>query len=251
MKLLRLYIFLSVGLLSACNQSDLLTFKSSNDIYFNFFVTTVQRDSLNVNFSLVKDVADTFFIPVQVLGKGAPQVRPYTLQVNQQLTTAEAGKHYVILSPADSLAIRANGVDGGFNIIINRPADLREKAFELVLDLVPNEHFTTNMKVFNYAVNPAVKATQWKVKIEDILYRPFAWDASEAYAGTYSRAKLELMIATQSLSLSQFYNSPLYSSTQLNNFSVTMQRYLNAQRAAGNTIYDTDGSVMVMGPAAQ
>ncbi|WP_295120018.1 DUF4843 domain-containing protein [uncultured Chitinophaga sp.] len=250
MKSFSLSISILMLMLTACEKTALLRYQSSNDIYFNYQVSSVQRDSMNMQFAVVKDVADTFSIPVKVLGKAADVPRSFTLRVNQSLTTAEAGKHYA-LTPADSHFIPAKVIDGAFTIILKRPADLYEKKVDLVLDLLPDENFTTNMKVFDYTALRPLKATQWKVTIEDILYEPTNWTFSAAYLGTYSREKLTLMASTQNLTLNLFYAAPLYSATQQNNFAITMQKYLNAQKALGNTVYERDGTEMVMGASAQ
>ena len=253
MRSLYFYISAIILLLTSCKREDVELFKSSSDVYFRYTsigtdgYSSIQYDTVFVSFALRRDSNVTITVPVNILGNISGSRRLYALATTG---TAIAGKHY-LLPPADSLYISSNTVADSIKLNILRPADLRDTVFTLMLDLNANDNFSTNMKVFNYAANPVLNATRLKVTIDDILPEPKNWAASVAYLGPYSRKKLELMAATQNLILQKFYYVTLYTAAQQNNFAKTMQIYLNAQKKAGNTVYEKNGTEMKMGLSAQ
>lgn len=247
-------MLLLLGLLAGCSKHELMRYNSDNDIYFGNTTNTTgsSTDIFQVNFASFptkrKDTIAT--IIVRLMGQLSDKNRSFNLSVDESKTTAIAGKHYVMV-PQDSFYIPAFTQRQRLVFKILRPDDLYEKSFSLFLKLSPNENFSTGMKVFDYAATTTVLATSMEIKIEDLILKPEIWDNNSRILGTFSRKKMLLFIEIRKLDLARFYSGIIYSTAQLATPARLFQIYLNAQKNAGQTIYDEDGSEMKMGPAAQ
>lgn len=251
MKKIFSYILLVILGCTGCSKSSLMQYNTSTDIYFSNRYDDYFEDTARHSFSrspLSKDT--TLDVYVNIIGEVAPVNRAFSLVIDSSQTTAVAGKHYY-LPVADSLMIPAGKVSRKFPLVIMRSPDLYENSVTLVLKLVPNKNFQTNIKVFDYAAPYVVSALTKRIVIDDILPQPGLWEKNKDALGTYSRKKLELMVKQLSLSLKRFYDSPTYSTTQLTNLAKQMQAYLNQQQQAGSHVLEADNSAMKMGPDAQ
>lgn len=246
--------FYILTIFAACKKSTLPTYGGDADVFFTYAENNVLTDSVNISFGLTATVMeDTAVFYVNTIGKLNSQNRAYSLEVDQQRSTAVAGKHYR-LPVADSFYIKGNVASDTIVIRAMRTPDLRDASVILYLKLVPNNLFGNTMLVHNYASPVVVPATTLRIVIDDIMQQPANWAASAPFLGRFSREKLNLMISTLSLEMIRFFptgSTAVYTATQLSNYAKQFQQYLNTQKNLGNIIYEKDGTVMVMGPSAQ
>lgn len=245
------YLTIITVLVTACKKESPAIYASDNDIYFSYRTTNIATDTIQKSFGMRPGVTtDSAAVPVRLMGNLYAQNRLYALVLDKSQTTAVEGKHFV-LPPADSFYIPANATTDTFKVQIMRTADLRDTTLRIVFHLVPNQFFTTSMSVYDEAAASPVSAKMFTVYISDVLPEPAIWAASVDYLGAYSREKLELMASTLSLGINYFFGTTVYSASQLSNYGKQFQVYLNAQRAAGKTVYEKGGAEMKMGPLAQ
>jgi hypothetical protein len=251
MKVFPIYFLLLAALVTGCAKSELLHYTEENNVFFSYTRSGIGYDTININFAFRGNkTEDSAGFYVNLLGKVTADNRLFSMTTDEATTTAVADKHYR-LPITDSCFIPANTNRKLVPVKILRPADLREKTVSLFLKLSPNNNFQTNMSVYNYAAANVVSATNLEIIIQDILPKPDLWDNNTSALGAYSRKKLELLIANQSLGLARFYSGTLYSTTQLTNYSRQFQAYLTSQKNAGKTITEEDGTEMKMGSAVQ
>lgn len=170
---------------TACTTDDIDTFVPENYIYFN--VDTEDDEtypSLSYTFTYMDEsVKDTTFeIPVKLAGRFLDKDAAFVWQVlNDTVTTATANVHYKILEN-EKQYIAAGESEGVAKIGLLRVDEMKEKSFDLVLQLVSND---------NFSVGPVDKI---KVTITDQLVKPDWWVYSphSKYLGTYSPTKLLL-----------------------------------------------------------
>lgn len=251
MKFFPIYFLLLAGLITGCTKSELLRYTEENNVFFSYVRSGTNYDTIMINFAFLGNRAeDSAGFYVNLLGKVTADGRLFNMTADKSTTTAVADKHYR-LPVTDSLLIPGNANEKLVSVKVFRPADLREKTVSLFLKLSPNSNFQTNMSVIDFAATNVVSATNLEIIIQDILPKPDFWDNNTNALGAYSRKKLELFIANQSLSLAKFYSGTLYSTTQLTNYARQFQAYLNSQKSAGKTITEEDGTEMKMGSAVQ
>ncbi len=95
--------------------------------------------------------------------------------------------------------------------------------------------------------NRQVSLVSFRWFANDIIKKPARW--LDTYLGTFTRKKLLLM--AQVLGFEPAYLDASVSIVEMTAYGKFMQRYLNEQKAAGNTVYEDDGSEMTMGPSVQ
>jgi hypothetical protein len=125
---------------------------------------------------------------------------------------------------------------------------MQAKDFTLNFDLQENSQFITlmNNKVINTA-GKKMSFVNYRWFVNDIIKKPGRW--LDTYFGTFSRKKLFLMVEVLGADPGKMDTS--ISIAESLAYGKFMQRYLNDQRIAGNTILEDDGSIMIMGPSVQ
>lgn len=232
-------------------QKELHKYEGKPAIYFNeagrltAFSGEVLRDSTVMSFSLAK--AQDSIVNMVVATTGAKQNtdRPYKLVINTN-SDAMVGNHYEILNK--SFSIKKNQLSDTVKIKFFRKVEMQTKTFLLSFDLLENENFSTEMK---YRVLTATKKKNslinYRWYINDIIKKPGRW--LDAYFGVFTRKKLLLM--AEVLGIEPAYLDASVSIAESTAYGKFMQRYLNEQKTAGNTIYEENGSEMIMGSAVQ
>lgn len=245
-------IALVIIVLNISCKKSLGTFSSDSSIYFYDagrlprFTGDAIKDSTIVSFSLSKSQDSVVNMIVAAIGPNADHDRPYVLEVNPK-STAVAGVHYTILN--NSFQIRKNKSLDTVKIKFFRKADMQAANLLLSFDLKPNENFTTtyNNKVANTTTGQIHSYVAYKWYVNDIIKKPARW--LDVYVGVFSRKKLSLMVTV--LGADPAYMDSAISIGELAAYGKFMQRYLNEQKALGNTILEEDGNIMVMGPLSQ
>ncbi|GGH27736.1 DUF4843 domain-containing protein [Sphingobacterium alkalisoli] len=233
-------------------EKELHKYEGKPTIYFNEagrlpdYSSEVIKDSTLLSFSLVAVEDSIVNMVVKVIGEKSPEDRAYTLSVSPNSDAIE-GVHYEVLD--DEFVIRKNELTDTVNIKFFRTADMQEKTFLLGFDLLENENFAIAMfdKILNQNTGKLHSYVTYRWFLNDIIKKPGRW--LDGYLGTFSRKKLFLMVDV--LNVDPAYMDTSISIAEILAYGKYMQRYLNEQRAAGNTILEEDGTVMVMGASSQ
>lgn len=257
MKKLKIFlVFLSIISLLSC-EKDIKVYDGDNNIYFlrsvspDYFNAALYGkvyDSLNVTFAFDPVKTDSLVhIPVSTTGIPASLDRNFKISVSSS-STAVAGEHYEAL-PAD-FTMHAGRVIDTIPVKIFRTADMGNSEFTIILELQPNEHFKTGMvdKVANATTGQKLSYTRFKIIANDVLVKPSKW--IDTYFGMFTRKKLLLMSSLLGIPVDAL-NQASTTVSQIIFYAKYMQRYLNEKKAAGETIYEDDGTEMIMGPSAQ
>lgn len=183
-----IYLLLTVVVFFAgsCSTDEVDVFDNHNYISFDFDAkdgATIPSTSFTFTFSDASVTEKAFEIPVTYAGRFSDREMSFAWQVVDSLTTAVEGVHYKIDRQA-SQSIVANSNSGVASITLLRTADMKEKTFELTLQLVENEYFK------------AGPTDRVKIMITDQLVKPDWWSATiyNRYLGTYSSTKLRLWL---------------------------------------------------------
>ncbi|TKC60218.1 DUF4843 domain-containing protein [Pedobacter hiemivivus] len=246
---LSILILLVVG---ACKKSSLITYQGQPDIYFDDATRLptlpgdIILDSTIVSFAYSTVTDSISKIIIGVTGAKADHDRTYKLEIDPK-STAISGKHYDALPT--SFTIRKNKLKDTVLLKMHRTVDLQTTESTLILNLQANENFVTSMadKVINKTTGKKYSYITYKVYINDIVKRPSGW--FDTYLGVFSRKKLFLMVDVLNVQPSFFVGQP--SLGILGAYGKYMQRYLNDQKAAGKTVFEDDGTEMIMGPGVQ
>lgn len=250
-----IYIFSVVAMLVtavSCQKKELMTYAGQPDIYFNAAAKLPSYqgeplvDSSQVSFSFITRQDSVQKVIVAIAGAPVATDRIYKLTIDAA-STATVGKHYDALPT--SLMIQKNKIQDTLRIIFHRTPDLQTKAVTLILNLEPNENFVTEMKdkVTDVATGKRLSFIKHRIIIDDIIKKPRLW--LDGFWGTFTRKKLFLMTDVLNISASYMDASITIAETQA--YGKFMQRYLNEQKSAGKTVYEEDGTEMIMGPSSQ
>lgn len=237
----------------ACKK-DLKTYDGLSGIYF---VKAVDRgsyigvDTTLISFAYAKStVKDSIMkLVVGVSGRPADKDRSFKLSINPA-STAIAGQHYEILNP--DFIIPANKLQDTLRIKLKRTTSMLTQTYLLKIKLENNENFDTPMqdRIINTATGKKLSFVNHTIWINDIIVKPKMW--MEAYLGDFSRKKLFLLAEVAEIKdIGVLDDSALTPFTKVLYYGSFMQRYLNEMKAAGKTVYEDNGSEMIMGPSVQ
>ena len=154
--------------------------------------------------------------------------------INVPATTAEEGKHFVM---PENPVFRAGLYDDTLRVKLYRTADLQDVKVRLGIRIENNDEF--------FAGQPEYR--ECYVYIMDMLTHPAWWTYYEdegyesvqmVFLGDYSDKKYALLIEVTGVS---DWTDLSYDERRM--LALQFKRYLSAQKAAGNTIYeDSDGA---------
>lgn len=242
-----------IGLFSiGCSTDTIETYSSRDNIYFtwaderpdisgSFYNQNI--DSLGVSFAFIPTTTtDTIFkIPVSVQGQMSEVDRTVKVSVREE-STAQQGVHFDI---PDEVVFGANLRFDSIPVTLYRTPDMKNESFTIVLELLANDDFDVNMKdeVTDVLTGEVKYYTVFQLTVNDILETPQYW--FEPYLGVFTAKKMTLMSELLGIPLNLYTNLVSLAETQYQ--GQFMQRYLNEQAAAGNTIYEDDGTPMIMG----
>ncbi|MCM5528085.1 DUF4843 domain-containing protein [Parasegetibacter sp. NRK P23] len=252
MKRISFSILLLTLLFAGCTK-ELKTFEGAPVVYFNYPVNgggpagSGLSQSALISFAFGSITLTDSVVPILVRVSGAPANvdRKYSLVLVDSLTTAELSTHYQFVQT--DFTIQAGKLWDTAYLKLNRTADMADSTFSIYMALEPNENFGTNLQ---FKVNGTAKfnAVQYQVQVNDILKKPRYW--LDHYLGTFSKEKLYLMSEMLVIPLDKMENT--ITIAELVYYGKFMQRYLNEKKAAGETIYEADGTTaMTMGPGSQ
>lgn len=237
----------------SCKKDTLLTYKGTNNIYFDYITTSLNEyDSLNVSFAYSDaSVTDSVIkIPLAVTGLASSTDRTYTITVDPG-SSAKAGTHYVL---PDAFTFHAGLLIDTLPVKFLRTPDLQDTSVTLILDLQPSKNFNTDIQFLYDHVNDTLSALTFKMVVSDELTAgPYWTGVFTSYFGNFSVKKVKLMNQVVSMPLNFWVNlNNLNLSAQASYYAIAMSRYLKDQAAAGTPVYEADGvTLMVMGASYQ
>lgn len=243
-------VFLST--MFSCKKQELKTYDGLPSVYFNEtnrrlkFQGEVLTDSTVLSFSLAKVKDSVVGLITATLSAPSSEDRTYDLVVDPA-STAIAGTHYDNLPKV--FTIKKNAVTDTIKIKFFRTTDLQTKGVTLFFDLKSNENFSTPMvdKIINATTKQKISYIKYRYFINDIIKKPGRW--LDGYLGKFSRKKLDLI--TEVLKVDPAYLDTSVQIGETLGYGLYMQRYLNEMRLAGKTVYEDDGTEMVMGASVQ
>lgn len=235
----------------ACQKKELELYHIPDNIYFysdldvNYLGAT---NTAEVTFAYSDEQVPDTIVPIVVATTGAPQAfdRKISL-VLDSATTAIEGLHYDLLS--ESLTIRSGVVKDTIYIRLKRTEDLKESKFRIGIVLMANEHFHTDLvaaKPYSDYEGELLPVNEFQLYFSDIVIAPPYW--FEWAFGPFSLKKMDLIAWLGEKDRSFFLDEPTYEKMMVfYSYSILLHRYLLAQKKAGNTIYEEDGTEMVSG----
>lgn len=240
---------LATGLiaLSSCTKSELDSFDSPSQIYFNYFGS--MSDSLMISFArLPMGTKDTILnLSLAYIGKVSAEDRPYRVVVDKSQTTAEEGKHYILLSEAYKVSAGSSVVRLPIQVISN--PDLDNKTVQVVLKLEKNENFDIGFSRTNSDLSPA-NVTSYRILLSNMLLKPDWWSTYVAsFLGDFSKKKVELIyeITGKNLDYLEETITKKYDYDPLKAIARETQIHINYKRSIGEEIKDENGMPVNMG----
>lgn len=240
---------LATGLiaLSSCAKSELDSFDSPSQIYFNYFGS--MSDSLMISFArLPIGTKDTILnLSLAYIGKVSAEDRPYRVVVDKSQTTAEEGKHYILLSEAYKVSAGSSVVRLPIQVISN--PDLDNKTVQVVLKLEKNENFDIGFSRTNSDLSPA-NVTSYRILLSNMLVKPDWWSTYVAsFLGDFSKKKVELIyeITGKNLDYLEETITKKYDYDPLKAIARETQIHINYKRSIGEEIKDENGMPVNMG----
>ena len=251
--------------IAACNKEEPGLYNdnsSGNSIYFPMAENSNDAD---YSFGYEKENVNTITtrLPIRIIGSAMDYDRPYKLLIADSSTMKE-GEDYRIVN--DHLVIGKGMVSDTLEIIFNRTAIMKENPLHLYLELLPNEHFGSNMKsrtVVSGGVTRELFYTRLNITVDDIAGAPPFWKENSnyysythSYLGTFSSLKFQLLINRFNLKVEEVVAPNWFLSNgnyfRLSGWGFGMQAWLNKMEAENNTVYEADGvTKMKMGPLVQ
>jgi hypothetical protein len=237
----------------ACKKQNLQTYNITNNIYFADSLGDQLFDTAFFSFGFSPvDVQDTTFgISVYVTGGPAAHDRVFSV-VADPSSSARAGEEYVL---PDSCIFHAGHVKDTLYVKLLRAAVLQDSTFHLILNLKTNQNFQPNLPLMYDFFSDTLSAISFRLAINDILTAgPYWTGLIQPYFGIFSVKKVRLMNQVVGMPLDFWTSNVLHDfflGPECIYYATKFGKYLNAQAAAGNKIYEDDGSPMSMAPAYQ
>lgn len=257
-------------LFTACTEEKFTTFNGevagiylqrdgnyTLDLNFGGELDQSYIDSITLSFaSLSNEITETTVnIPVKTMGYVADYDRPFILNVNEELTTAQRGVHFDY-NESDCV-IKANSATTYVPVVLYRNSDLLTTYYRIVFELESNEYFTTELYEYNSSSNWQVTSDvlggkQFKVIFSEIYTRPSYWDFAEYSLGVWSATKEQrvnsLMGWTHSdWNYAGFSGYPVQYG-RMSYAAKLLRKDLQAAADAGEPVLDEDGNYMQLAP---
>ncbi|UZD21139.1 DUF4843 domain-containing protein [Algoriphagus halophytocola] len=241
-----IFLLLAIAVCWSCVEDELITFQKEDSIYFPLSTEGTSNnpntDSLFYSVGLVpKTFTDsTVSIPVKVLGTLMNEDRSFTVELAQG-TTAKEGVDFEFIN--DHM-IPAGEVSSTIDIRLIKTEEIANDTVVVKLKLLPNDHFNTEMTTYTDVYGKAVLShVDLDIYLTGVIQEPRYW--FEPYLGKFSAKKFFLMVEVLEFDPLIYMGNVSLSQSQY--FGLAMKRYLDQQKALGNTIYDEDGTEMEMG----
>lgn len=237
-------------LVASCSKDELDTYSGKDSVYFTWpvegtFINNIRQypDSLGFTFAFEpQEKTDSIFrLPVSVQGSVSNQERVLNVKVLPE-STAKKGVHFDL---PERIVVNANTPVDSIPVIFHRIPDMKDNTYTLVLELAESQDFSVEMKgkVIDGLTGETRSFIRFQISVNDILKTPDYW--FEPYLGSFTAKKMFLMSDLLRIPADYYNNRISIGETQFH--GQFMQRYLNEKKAAGETVYEDDGTEMMMG----
>ena len=212
--------------LSSCNKEDFQIYESSN--YLQFVKHAL--DSATVSFlTTPQENSRLFPISVELVGNISDKDRVFKLGVIDTLTTAKQTNYTI----PNEFIFRANrSIDTAW-ITINKTEEISKKPLKLVYKLLASQDFAVGQIEYSAGI----------VNISNVISQPDWWDDNVTYRflGDYSEKKYRLFIEVTGVA-----DVDTSDITVIRTYAIIFKNYLLKEKDAGRTVYEDNGTEMMV-----
>ncbi|MCA5006236.1 DUF4843 domain-containing protein [Sphingobacterium bovistauri] len=211
-----------------------------------------------VEFINIAGNVDTIKLKVMITGALKDYDRPFVVNVVSDSTSAIQDENYNILS--DELVIKANQNHGFVPIILYRTENIQKEKKELMLQIIPNDHFTIGLPIWkrlsgqweSTVAKGDFKADFHKVQISDFVSKPLRWIGQApattgiegGWWGEFSEKKYRLICEHFDLVYEDFTTDARMPNAKRDVIREYMVRFLQSLYNQGTPILEEDGRLM-------
>ena len=227
MKAIYLIMIGAICLLYSCSENKIPTYYDSTSERFIYFAKS-EADSSEISFFSYPGRSE-ILLPVIVQSTGiSDKNEAYEIVVRNEFTTAPAETFNI----PNELVIKAGEVRDTCLITLKYTPLLDTEKIRLVINVANNENFSVGRTEYRAAV----------IWFHNIISQPQWWTGSVTsyYLGTYSDKKYRLFLEVVGVDMTGATDS------ELRHYALIFKSYLNAQKAAGNTIEEENGTEMTV-----
>jgi len=213
--------------MTSCSKEEIMTYHEKDYLVFEKYI----KDSTNFSF-LAYPTSDQveFKIPVQLIGMPSDKDRKFKVTVMTEESDAPADSYIL----QEEQVFRAGFVTDTCVIVLKKTDELKQFSRRLVVRLEATDDF---------GLGQTDRLAQI-INISNKLYQPDWWDSTvRAYwLGNYSDKKFELFLLVNDGKL----EVDVAGTIEIRSCTLKLKRYLREQKEQGNTIYEEDGTEMVV-----
>ena len=165
---------------TACEKS-LMTYEGPESIYFSMQKNANPEEDIylpDASINLMNQVGSEVEYGLNVVVTGAPKDydRPYRVAAVADSTTAVAGVDYIL---PEGGVIKAGQVSDSLYVKLLKNDELQKKSVRLYVQVLPNEHFSTNFTQFGHdgreynVFDPRV----YDLTFTSMMAKPYWWES--------------------------------------------------------------------------
>ena len=174
---LGLLVMLMVG--ASCEKS-LMSYEGAENIYFSMQKNADPEEDIylpDATFNLMNYAGDEveFVLNVMITGNAKDYDRPYLVTYVADSTTAVAGTDFIL--PEGGI-IKAGQVSDSLRIKLIKNDKLLDTEVKLTVQVLPNEHFSTNLTQFGHDGRDynIFDPRMYKITYSSIMPKPYYWE---------------------------------------------------------------------------
>jgi len=210
-----------------------------------------------VEFINIAGNVDTIHLKVMITGALKDYDRPFVVDVVSDSTTAIEGENFNILK--ENLVIKANQNHGYVPVVLYRTENIQKEKKELLLQIIPNTHFTIGLPVWKRLSGQWESAVQkgdfkadfHKVQVSDFITKPTRWiglaQATGLEAGRwgdFTEKKYRLICEHFDLVYEDFMSDAKMPTAKQTVIQEYMAKFLQSQYNLGTPILEEDRRLM-------
>lgn len=222
-------IFFIIGLsvLLSCSEEVIKTYDELTPRRYIQFMSP-EKDSVEISFFFFPG-SETIDYPLPVQATGySSEDEQYKISIVKDYTTAPEENYKL----AEIQTFRSSYVVDTAYIKLVKSDFLNTNKVRVVLEVVENGVFLPGRKDHRVSI----------VWFHNIISQPEWWtlEVSATYLGRYSDKKYKLFLDVVGVDLREA------TSSEIRNYALHFKKYLNSEKEAGRTVYEDDGTEMVV-----
>lgn len=263
MKTKKIIFLFSLGLVfPACQKEDIPVYNSDDaGIYFQRVASYVLGGtsitySNSTEFTFAGAAADKtsliYSAEVHTMGNIMDYDRPFSLEVDKQLTTGVQGTHFDI--DPDTLKIKAGQSSARVQVTFYRTPDLLDSTITIALHLLENEHFKMTIEQYKKtnqwnSGSDTLDGTRYTFRFNEQYTQPSYWASFGVdFFGPWTPNKYIVVNNVMEWTVKDWgnagYSGAKISYGRLGFAAKAVQKYLQEQADSDNPVKDKDGSYM-------